>query len=91
MNRRELIALLGGAVAAWPLVARAQQRPVPVIGYLGGSPGPGFLEGLGELGYAEGRNVEILRRGANFIYDRLPALAADLVRRRVSVIYANTQ
>jgi putative ABC transport system substrate-binding protein len=88
VRRRDFIAGLGGT-AAWPLAARAQQRPVPVIGYLGGLPSPAFLQGLGELGYVEGRNVEILSRGANFIYDRIPALAADLVRHRVAVIYAN--
>lgn len=95
MRRRGFISLVGGA-AVWPLVARAQQRPVkPVIGFLYlGAPGShenflaAFHNGLGESGYTEGRNVEILYHWANNEVDRLPALAADLVRRRVAVIVA---
>jgi putative tryptophan/tyrosine transport system substrate-binding protein len=94
MRRREFIAAIGGA-AAWPLTARAQQRALPVIGYLsgagtlGGTNGAGFIQGLNEQGYVEGRNVEILFRSARNRYERLPALAEDLVRRRVAVIFAD--
>src|SRR6516162_3610663 len=93
LRRRDFIAGLGGA-AAWPLAARAQQPVMPRIGYLhSGSPGedPGgmaaFLKGLGETGFVEGRNVAIEHRWAENQYDRFPALAADLVRRGVAVIY----
>ena len=94
MRRREFIALLGGAVA-WPLAARAQRPVLPVIGYLSsGVPGlfrdraSVFLQGLAESGYVEGRNVAIEYRWAEGHYDRLPALAADLVHRPVNVIVA---
>ena len=92
MNRRELIASLGGAAAAWPLMARAQQT-IPVVGFLHvGSAKPfvhlvaGLRQGLKETGIVEGENVTIEFRWAEGHFDRLPALAADLVRRQVAVI-----
>jgi putative ABC transport system substrate-binding protein len=90
MNRRTIMTLLGSA-AAWPIAALAQQPAMPVIGFLSsGSPEPwraAFRKGLSDQGYVEGRNVEILYL-SDKSYDRLPALAADLVRRQVSVIVA---
>ena len=96
MRRREFITLLGGA-AMWPLSARAQQKAIPIVGFINSaSPKPyapnvkGFLEGLKEAGYIEGRNVSIEYRWAEGQYDRLPAMAAELVRDNVTVIVANT-
>jgi putative ABC transport system substrate-binding protein len=93
MRRRELIAFVGVGVVGWSLAARAQQKAMPVIGYLGGSsPDPSaanlaaFRQGLNETGYVEGQNVAIEYRWAEGRYDRLPAMAADLVGRKVDVI-----
>src|SRR5262245_36033182 len=94
IRRREFITLLGGA-AAWPLAARAQQPSIPVIGFLGSAAEGDYKttttavrRGLNEAGYVEGQNLLIEYRWANFQYERLPALAAELVKRPVDVIFA---
>ena len=95
MRRREFITLIGGAAAVWPLAAHGQEPTVPVVGYLGDiSPETrrdrldAFRKGLADTGYVEGRNVTIEYRWARGRYERLPALATDLVRSRVAVIVA---
>ena len=96
LKRRELITVLGIAAVAWSLAARAQQPSMPVIGFFspcsaGACPYmlDGLRRGLAETGYVEGRNVTIEYRWAEGRYDRLPELAAELVRRRVDVIFAS--
>jgi putative ABC transport system substrate-binding protein len=96
VNRRDLLTLLGGAALAWPLALRAQQKATPVIGYLSGSsPGPSapqvaaFHQGLADSGYVEGQNLAVEYHWAEGNYDRLPALAAGLVDRKVDLIAAS--
>jgi len=92
MKRREFITLLGGA-ATWPLAVRAQQSAPPVVGFLHSGLEAqsvtliGFRKGLNEAGFVEGRNIEIQKRFAEGHYDRLPAMAADLVKRQVALIF----
>src|SRR5260370_41290374 len=96
MKRRDLIASLAAMAVAWPFAARAQQKAIPVIGYLSGSSaGPStpfvaaFRQGLSETGYVEGQNVAIEYRRAQGSYDRLPGLAGEFVGRGVDLIVAS--
>jgi putative tryptophan/tyrosine transport system substrate-binding protein len=96
VNRRNFITLLGTA-AAWPLVARAQQPAMPVIGFLNGRGSDdqpqllaAFHQGLKDTGFVDGQNITIVYRWAENQYDRLPGMAADLVRRQVTVLTAAT-
>ena len=97
MRRRDFITLVGGVGAGWPFAAHAQQPPQPVIGYLSGGTSKDFArltaafrQGLNDSGYVEGRNVAIEYRWAEGQYDQLPALAADLARRQITLIAATT-
>jgi putative ABC transport system substrate-binding protein len=97
MRRRKFISLLGGTTIGWPLVARAQQASLPVVGFLNSASAQGyasmaaaFKRGLKEAGYSDGRNVTIEYRWADDNNERLPAFAADLASRRVDVIFANS-
>jgi putative tryptophan/tyrosine transport system substrate-binding protein len=95
IGRRQLLAAIGGAAAAWPLAARAQQQAMPVVGFLSSrSPGESadvvaaFRKGMRQIGFVEGQNVLIAFRWAEGGYERLSALASDLVHLRVAVLFA---
>jgi putative ABC transport system substrate-binding protein len=95
MRRRQFITLVGGAASAWPLTARAQQPGVPVVGFLVSDSAASFAgslasvrQGLADQSYVEGRNVAIEYRYADLAFERVPAMARDLVQRRVAVIFA---
>jgi putative ABC transport system substrate-binding protein len=97
MRRRQFLGLVGGASIAWPLTGHAKKTTLPVVGFLNSASADGyasmaaaFRQGLKETGYVEGNNVAIEYRWADDRYDRLPALASDLVNRRVKVIFANS-
>ena len=97
MRRRDFITLIGGVAMSWPLTGHAQQTTLPVVGFLNSASADGyasmaaaFRQGLKDTGYVDGNNVTIEYRWAENQYDRLPALAADLVSRRVTVIFANS-
>src|SRR5262249_5153830 len=97
MRRREFITLIGGAAAAWPLTVHAQQPQMPVVGFMAAGSRPtlrdellAFEAGLKEMGFVEGQNLALEYRFAEGQFDRFPALASDLVKRRVSVIAATS-
>ena len=97
MRRREFIKVIAASAAAWPIAARAQQAPIPVVGFINAASAQNytrqlaaFLKGLGESGYVDGRNVAVEYRWAEGQNDRLPAMAADLIHRQVAVIAATS-
>jgi putative ABC transport system substrate-binding protein len=97
MRRRDFIKVIGSGAAVWPFAARAQRPAVPVIGYLAAGSSKAeaplvavFVKGVGEAGYEDGKTIQIEYRWAENQYDRLPSMAADLVRRQVAVIAATT-